>query len=213
MQRAAERGQAVECFVLRPALEITGLREISASEVLVELDGAFWRKVPLVAAARTGLSVGKRLEREDLRLLRRELRRAEALIKATRMLARRPLPRALLEDRLKRKGVAPAALEEAVEALERAQYLNDHSYALGRAQSLAERGYGDAAIRYILEQEGAASELIEQAVASLELEIERARALALADSNRKRLLGRLARRGFEEDTVEEIAWGTRAGEF
>ena len=96
--------------------EITGLREISASVVLVELDGVLWRKLPLLAAARAGLSVGKRLEREDLRLLRRELRRAEALTKATRMLARRPLPRALLEDRLEQKGVAPAALGEAVEA-------------------------------------------------------------------------------------------------
>ena len=190
---------------MRPALEITGLREISTSDVLVELDGMPWRKLPLLAAVRAGLVVGKRLEREDLRLLRRELRRAEALTEATRMLARRPLPRALLEDRLERKGVAPAALEEAVEALERAQYLNDRTYALGRAQSLAERGYGDAAVRHILEQERVVPELIEEAVASLEPELERARGLALAETNRKRLLGRLARRGFEYDTVEQIA--------
>ena len=190
---------------MRPALEITGLREISTSDVLVELDGMPWRKLPLLAAVRAGLVVGKRLEREDLRLLRRELRCAEALTEATRMLARRPLPRALLEDRLERKGVAPAALEEAVEALERAQYLNDRTYALGRAQSLAERGYGDAAVRHILEQERVVPELIEEAVASLEPELERARGLALAETNRKRLLGRLARRGFEYDTVEQIA--------
>ena len=190
---------------MRPALEITGLREISTSDVLVELDGMPWRKLPLLAAVRAGLVVGKRLEREDLRLLRRELRCAEALTEATRMLARRPLPRALLEDRLERKGVAPAALEEAVEALERAQYLNDRTYALGRAQSLAERGYGDAAVRHILEQERVVPELIEEAVASLEPELERARGLALAETNRKRLLARLARRGFEYDTVEQIA--------
>lgn len=193
--------------------EITGLREVSASEVLVDLDGASWRKIPLVAAARAGLSVGKRLEREDLRLLRRELRRAEALTKATRMLARRPLPRALLEDRLGRKGVAPAALEEAVEALERAQYLNDHSYALGRAESLAERGYGDDAVRHILEQEGVASELTEQAVSSLEPELERARAVALTTRGaKKRQLGRLARRGFSYETVEAIAESSDAEE-
>lgn len=184
--------------------EITGLREVSPREVLVELDGTPWRKIPLVAAARAGLSVGKQLEREDLRLFRRELRRAEALTKATRMLARRPLPRALLEDRLKRKGVAPAALEEAVEVLEQAQYLNDHSYALDRAGSLAERGYGDAAIRYVLEQERVDSGLIEEAIAVLEPELERARALALADPDRKRLLGHLSRRGFDPDTIERI---------
>jgi hypothetical protein len=138
--------------------EITGLREVSASDVLVELDGAPWRKIPLTAAARAGLSLGKRLERDDLRLLGRELRRAEALNKATRMLARRPLPKALLEERLEKKGVAPVALGEALEVLEQAQYLNDRSYALERARSLAERSYGDAAVRYILEQERVGSE-------------------------------------------------------
>jgi SOS response regulatory protein OraA/RecX len=183
--------------------EITGLREVSASNVLVELDGAPWRKIPLNAAARAGLSVGKRLEREDLRLLGRELRRAEALNKATRMLARRPLSRALLEDRLEKKGVAPVAREEAIEVLEQARYLNDHSYALERAASLAERGYGNVAVRYTLEQERVDSELIEQAVAALEPE--RARALALAETNRKRLMGRLARRGFSFETIENLA--------
>lgn len=185
--------------------EITGLREESSSDVLVELDGAAWRKIPLAAAARAGLSVGKRLERDDLRLLGRELRRAEALTKATRMLARRPLPRALLEERLEKKGVAPAALEEAVAALEQAQYLNDHSYALGRAAALAERGYGDVAIRHVLEQERVSSELIEEALVSLNPEIERARVIAEAIPDCKRLLGRLARRGFRFDTVESIA--------
>jgi SOS response regulatory protein OraA/RecX len=185
--------------------EITGLEELSASELLVELDGAPWRKVPLNAAARAGLSVGKRLEREDLRLLRHELRRAEALTKATRMLTRRPLPRALLEERLERKGVAPAALEEAVEALEQAQYVNDHSYALGRAESLAERGYGDAAVRDILEQEKIGSELIEEAIDSLDSELERAKTIARSIPDRKKLLGRLARRGFDTETLEQIA--------
>lgn len=185
--------------------EITGLREVSASDVLVELDGAPWRKIPLSAAARAGLSVGKRLERDDLRLLGRELRRAEALTKATRMLARRPLPRALLKERLEKKGVAPVALEEAVQVLEQAQYLNDRSYALERAKSLAERSYGDAAVRYILEQERVGLELIEEALAALEPELERARTLALADSDQKRLFGRLARRGFSYETVEVIA--------
>jgi SOS response regulatory protein OraA/RecX len=187
--------------------EITGLREISASDVLVELDGAPWRKIPLTAAARAGLSLGKRLEREDLRLLGRELRRADALAKATRMLARRPLPRALLEERLEKKGVAPVALEQAVDALERAHYLNDRSYALERARSLAERGYGDSAVRYILEQERVGSELIAEAVASLEPELKRATAIARSIPDRKRLLGRLARRGFDRDTAQQVAGG------
>ena len=184
--------------------EITRLREISASNVLVELDGAPWRKIPLSAAVRAGLSVGKRLEREDLRLLGRELRRADALTKATRMLARRPLPKALLEERLEKKGVAPVALEEAVEALEQAQYVNDRNYALERARSLAERSYGDAAARYILEQERVDSELIEEAVAALEPELERAQTLLAGAADRRRALRRLATRGFSDETLEDV---------
>jgi len=191
--------------------EITRLREISASNVLVELDGAPWRKIPLSAAVRAGLSVGKRLEREDLRLLGRELRRADALTKATRMLARRPLPKALLEERLEKKGVAPVALEEAVEVLEQAQYVNDRTYALERARSLAERSYGDAAVRYILEQERVGSELIEEAAASLEPEIERASAIARSMSDRKRLLARLARCGFDSETIEQVVEAGETG--
>ena len=185
--------------------EITGLREVSKNAVLVELDGESWRKIPLTAAARARLRVGKRLEREELRLLGREIRRAEALNKATRMLARRPLSRALLEDRLEKKGVAPVAREEAVEALEQAQYLNDHSYALERAASLAEHGYGNAAVRYILEHERVASELIEEAVSSLDSELSRAQVIARAIPDRKRLLGRLARRGFSAAIIEDLA--------
>jgi SOS response regulatory protein OraA/RecX len=185
--------------------EITGLREVSKNAVLVELDGESWRKIPLTAAARARLRVGKRLEREELRLLGREIRRAEALNKATRMLARRPLSRALLEDRLEKKGVAPVAREEAVEALEQAQYLNDHSYALERAASLAEHGYGNAAVRYILEHERVASELIEEAVSSLDSELSRAQVIARAIPDRKRLLGRLARRGFSAGIIEDLA--------
>jgi len=184
--------------------EITRLREISASNVLVELDGAPWRKIPLSAAVRAGLSVGKRLEREDLRLLGRELRRADALTKATRMLARRPLPKALLEERLEKKGVAPVALEEAVEVLEQAQYVNDRTYALERARSLAERSYGDAAVRYILEQERVDSELIEEAVAALEPELERAQTLLAGAADRRRALRRLATRGFSDETLEDV---------
>ena len=184
--------------------EITRLREISASNVLVELDGAPWRKIPLSAAVRAGLSVGKRLEREDLRLLGRELRRADALTKATRMLARRPLPKALLEERLEKKGVAPVALEEAVEVLEQAQYVNDRTYALERARSLAERSYGDAAVRYILEQERVGSELIEEAVAALEPELERAQTLLAGAADRRRALRRLATRGFSDETLEDV---------
>ena len=185
--------------------EITRLRELSANEVLVELDGAPWRKIPLNAASRAGLSVGKRLEREDLRLLRHELRRAEALTKATRMLARRPLPRTLLEERLERKGVAPAALEEAVDVLEQAHYLNDHAYRSAEPRDWRNEATGTRPSATSSSRRSVASELIEEALDSLEPELERARAITRSIPDRKKLLGRLARRGFDPEIVERIA--------
>ena len=61
--------------------------------------------------------------------------------------------------------------------LERAGLVDDARVAATRAESLAERGFGDAAIRYDLEREGIAGDLIEEALGGLEPEPERARAL------------------------------------
>ena len=186
-------------------LEITELRETSGGEVLVELDGQAWRSFPTIVVVRAELRVGKRLGREDLRLLRRELKRALALDTATRALAQRPLSRAMLEARLERKGVTQESREEAVEALEKARCIDDPAYALVRAQGLAARGWGNQAIAFKLEQDGIASEQAERALGALESERERAGALARVEPDRGRLLGRLARRGFDAETIEEIA--------
>jgi len=185
--------------------EVTGLREVSSREVIVELDGHAWRSFPALVVARTGISVGTRLERSDLRLIRRELKRQQALEAATRMLARRPLSRALLEERLDRRGVAPDAREEAIEALERARYLDDRSYALARARALTESGWGDAVIRFRLGSEGVGDELIEEAVDTLPPEVERAGSLASKEDKRERLLAKLKRRGFSFETIELVA--------
>ena len=63
---------------------VTALRDDRRGRVAVELDGAPWRVLPLEAVVRAGIAEGRLLDRNALRLLRRELRRAEALRVATR---------------------------------------------------------------------------------------------------------------------------------
>ena len=62
---------------------VTALRAPRPGAVDVELDGARWRTLPLEVVVRTGLQVGEELDRPRLRLLRRELRRHEAITAAT----------------------------------------------------------------------------------------------------------------------------------
>ena len=95
---------------------------------------------------------------------------------ATRALARREFSVQGLRERLARAGVDPADAEEALEALEHAGLVSDARFAEQRAGSLAERGQGDAAIRFDLERQGVAPELVEEAIAGLEPERERAAA-------------------------------------
>jgi SOS response regulatory protein OraA/RecX len=167
---------------------VTALRERKQGRVDVELDGAPWRTLPTDAVVRTGLLVGRPLDRATARALARELRMSQALSRAVRALRHRDLSRQALAARL------PAhAREEAIGALERSGYVDDRRAAAGRAASLAVRGLGDEAIRFRLEQEGFAGEPLEAALAALEPEPERARAL-LAGGKTERWL---AARGFE----------------
>lgn len=167
---------------------VTRLRERPRGRVDVELDGAPWRTLPGDAVVRAGLHVGKALDRQGARALARELRTSEALARAARALRHRDLSRQALADRL-----APPARDEALDMLERSGYLDDRRAAAGRAGRLAARGWGDEAIRFRLEQEGFAGEVVEAALAGLDPEVERARAL-LAGGRSARWL---AARGFE----------------
>ncbi|MGH2973207.1 MAG: hypothetical protein ACRDLE_13930 [Gaiellaceae bacterium] len=151
---------------------ITALRERPRNRVDVELDGAPWRTLPADAVVRSGLLVGRALDREAARTLAQELRRAKALGVAVRALRHRDLSRRALEAR-----IDSPAREEALEALERSGILDDRRAAAARATALAGRGWGDEAIRYRLEHEGFAGEPLEAALAALEPEHERARSL------------------------------------
>jgi SOS response regulatory protein OraA/RecX len=183
---------------------LTGLRRAGAGRVLLELDGRPWRTVPDEVVIRCSLSVGTRLERPQLRELRRELRRAEALVAATRALSARDLSRRRLQERLRTHRIAPEARAEVVATLERAGILDDERLARTRAGALAERGWGDAAIEARLEREGVAPELARQAITGLPPEQERAEVLVAREPDRRSAWKRLLRRGFAPETIEAV---------
>ena len=181
---------------------VTGLLERRGGRVAVEVDGAPWRTLPVDAAVRAELRVGVELDRPRLRTVRRELRRAEALGWAVRALHRRDLSRRALEERLTRAGLAREERLAALATLERAGLLDDERFALARAALLAERMYGDEAIRWTLEREGVEPELAGRAAAALPPEQERAALAAVRRGRGPKTAAYLTRRGFGEAAVE-----------
>jgi SOS response regulatory protein OraA/RecX len=185
---------------------VTGLRERKRGRVVaVELDGRPWRVLPADAVVRAGLAVGRPLDRQTARELGREVRRAKALAAAARSLAAADRSERALEQRLMRAGHSPAAREDAIASLTRAGVLDDARLAESRAELLARRGYGDAAIGADLARRQIAPEAAANAVAALEPELDRLRSALEGQSVRPALLRRLAARGFSRDTLDELA--------
>jgi SOS response regulatory protein OraA/RecX len=158
--------------------------------------------VPADAVVRAGLTVGRALDRETARALGRELRRADALGAALRTLRHRDRSRRGLEERLAARGAPAAARRDALETLERAGLVDDSRVAAGRAATLAERGYGDAAIRFTLEGEGLDDDAIAAALAELEPEPERALVLLERRGGGPKALRWLAGRGFDTSGLD-----------
>src|SRR5438105_5605667 len=184
---------------------VTALRPGRAGRVQVELDGAPWRTIPVEVAARAGVWLDAELDRPRLRTLARELRRARALSEATVALRRRDYSSRALEERLERRRIAPAQRRETLETLERVGYLDDERFSFGRAQALAERGAGDSAIRADLQRHRVGEELTERALAALEPEGRRAERILDGRGRNLKTLRYLARRGFGEELLAELA--------
>jgi SOS response regulatory protein OraA/RecX len=184
---------------------ITGLRERKRGRVAVDLDGRPWRVLPANAVVRAGLAVGRPLDRPMARELAREVRRAKALAAATRSLAASDRSERALEQRLARAGYSAAAREEAIASLARAGAIDDSRLAATRAEQMARRGYGDAAIRADLRKRQIEPEAAAGAVAGLEPEVVRLRRLLEAESLTPALLRRLSARGFSRDALDDVA--------
>lgn len=183
--------------------EVTRLRYERPGLVAVEVDGRPWRVLPEEVVVRAALAAGTALDRGRLRLIRRELRRLEALGVATRALTRRDLSSSRLERRLEQAGIAPAGRSGALDTLTRAGLVDDERVALARARALARRGLGDAAITHdLVERQGLDIELTRTVLKLLEPETLRAEAIAAARGRSLATARHLARRGFGEGAIE-----------
>ena len=125
----------------------------------------------------------------------------DAVEAALRALRHRDLSTADLERRIAGRGYDEAERAEAVATLERTGLLDDRRYAESRARALAGRGAGDALVRQDLERAGVASELIDDAVALLEPEDDRARQIVGRRGASPRTSRYLASKGFSEDAI------------
>lgn len=134
---------------------------------------------------------------------------------ALRKLAHQPLPRALLEDRLRRAGYQDAAVKAAADRAAAQGYLNDHEY----ARSLVRRRSqvrGQALIAQELRAKGVDEAAAAEALGGIDAQAEEQRALALArplieapPANHRQILLRigpkLSRRGFSTGVIHRVA--------
>jgi SOS response regulatory protein OraA/RecX len=186
---------------------VTALRPRRGDRVLVELDDEEWRVLPAAAVVAAGLREGIELDRGRLRMLRRELRRSEALTAAARALRGCDLSAHRLKERLERAGISRPAREQVVGTLTAWGIVDDSRLAAAAAQSLAKRGLGDSAIRFRLEQLGLESEHVSLALADVAPEEDRARELLSGAAPTPKTARLLATRGFSDDAIE-AAMGT-----
>jgi SOS response regulatory protein OraA/RecX len=130
--------------------------------------------------------------------------RTEALGIAAQALARREHSVRSLRERMQRAGVSPDDAEAVVEELRHAGLVDDGRFAEERARVLAERGKGDAAIRFELERAGVETVEIEAALGGLDSERERAAALVARRGATPATARLLAGRGFDEEVVAAL---------
>lgn len=183
---------------------VTALRPAGPGRVVIDLDGEPWRRVSAEAAVGVGLAPGVPLDRDRARRLAQALRREAALGTALKALHHRDHTASTLEQRLVARRVAPAERARALEALAAAGLVDDGRVARSRAASLVERDCGDAMIRDDLERRGVAAVLVEEVLAGLEPEAERARTIAARRGGGVKALRTLAAKGFAEDSLEPL---------
>jgi regulatory protein len=133
-----------------------------------------------------------------------EAPRTEALPVATRALARREHSQRSLRERLLRAGVSVDDAEAVIAELRQTGLVDDARFAEERARVLAEKGKGDAAIRFELERAGVGPAELEAALGTLDPERERAAALVARRGASPATARLLAGRGFDEELVAAL---------
>ncbi len=123
---------------------------------------------------------------------------------ALRALRHRDLSVRELEERLRARGFGEVERDEAIDALTRTGIVDDTRYAESRARTLAGRGAGDALIRHALAGAGVEAHVVDAALATVEPEDERARAIVRRRGPGAKTARYLAGKGFADETVASV---------
>jgi len=129
---------------------------------------------------------------------------------ALRLLRHRDRSAAQIDHELEAREIGAAVREEALETLRRTGLVDDNRFAERRALTLAERGAGDAFIRHDLEAAGVAQDVVEDALAGLEGEKERALRIVERRGASPKTARYLAGKGFSTEVVHDAI--ARAGD-
>lgn len=179
--------------------------------VSVFLDGTFAFGLPALVVHDEGVRIGERIDAARAAALIAHDEVARATSAALAFLGYRPRSEKEVRDRLRQKGYAPEAIDDAVARVAGWGYMNDASFARlwvdGRGGSRGRRLLEQELRQKGVERETAREALDEAALdepaAALEAGRKRLRQLGGADPSvtRRRLGGYLVRRGYDYDTV------------
>ena len=184
----------------------------SSDRMNVYIDGEF--AFGLAVGLAMNLHVGMELSDEEIATLKRDDEVERARDKALNYLSYRPRSAHEVRDYLAQKEFSAVAIEETLERLRRVDLIDDEAFARYWVENrLKFRPKGRRALSYELRQKGIDSRTIEQSLADYDegAAIEKAAASHARrlkhlppDVFKKRLYGRLARRGFSYDLIRDI---------
>jgi regulatory protein len=200
--------------------------------VRVYLDGRSAFDVSAVIAERAGLRAGDLLSADEQQRLYEQDAPFRARERALRLLGVRDRSRREVEMRLRRAGFEPQVVADTVAWLQDLNYLDDRRFAFAYAEEKQRSGWAPRRIRAELAGKGLERGVVEEVLAPLE-EAEAARAgddagegvYAIEEAARRRfaaqfatdpaaaerrLVGYLARRGYDWDTIGRVARTLRA---
>ena len=129
---------------------------------------------------------------------------SDALDQALRALRHRDRSTVEIDRYLESRGVTDDERETALETLVRTNLVDDRRYAERRGQSLADRGAGNALIRHELARAGLDPDVVDDVLASLRPERERAEAIVARRGAGPKTARYLTAKGFSYDVVESF---------
>jgi len=196
------------------AIEVQEKRQDRRS---IFVDGKFVIGVDEDVVADLGLRVGQQFSEAELR----EVVRAELLSKAKEralnLLSYRSRSRMEIARRLSRAGYDDDIVEETLSRLENVGLVDDAEFSQGWVNSrVTGRGLGKKRVRWELRQKGVASEVVEEALSSIDPDEERELAADAARrrwekdkdpdlrARRRRVASYLQRQGFDWQTVSGV---------